>query len=100
MMRLAVCMTGWTENKDNKKKFFQQMGNWYLQEKCIATTVEKILRKDKSINKPAGNASKGHLIIEPCCSAEPLISCFYRDKPSIIPCKDSPNLDDGRRSFW
>jgi hypothetical protein len=96
---LALCMAGWTESKHNKQKFFKQMGNWYLQDKCIATTVEKILRKNKSVKTPAGTTSIGHLT-EPCCSAEPLTSCFYRDKPSIIPCKDSPNLDQGRKSFW
>lgn len=88
----------WTENKNNKQSFFRQTGNWYLEDKCVGTTVEKILRRDKSIPRPENNSS-GYLT-QACCAAEPLVSCFYRDKPSIIPCQDSPNLDEGKPSFW
>ena len=34
------------------------------------------------------------------CSSEPLISCHYRDKPSVIPCKDRPSMDGNGASFW
>ncbi|CAB9497746.1 Nucleotide-diphospho-sugar transferase [Seminavis robusta] len=86
----------WTENKKNKQSFFKQMGNWYLEEKCVASTVEEITRKDKKIRRSNSHA----YLAEPCCSKEPLVSCSYRDKPSVIPCKDSPPLDKGKKSFW
>lgn len=64
----------WTTNKHNKKKFFQQMGEWHMKENCL-TGFE-------------------------CCLAKPQITCHYRDKASIIPCKDSPTIDKGGRDFW
>eukprot|EP00804_Cyclotella_cryptica_P030925 CCRYP_019606-RA/>CCRYP_019606-RA protein AED:0.14 eAED:0.14 QI:206/1/1/1/0.75/0.6/5/181/615 len=81
----------WTTNKDNKLKFFQQMGEWHVQDKCIGK------RFDEITNEPVG--TKGALI-QPCCSAEPIIKCHYKDKPSIIPCKDSPSIDRNGESFW
>ena len=72
----------WTQNKDNKLLFFKQMGLWYLKEQCeVYSNIEK--------------GSMGD-----CCAAEPLISCHYRDKPSKIPCKESPPIDSNGRSFW
>jgi len=78
----------WTLNKDNKLLYFRQMGEWYLQDTCI--------NKPKSDIVGEGAAD----LPSACCSAEPLVSCHYRDKPSIIPCKDSPPIDKGRPSFW
>ena len=66
----------WTQNKDNKKLFFEQMAEWYTKE------------DDTGCNG-----------LE-CCLAEPIITCHFKDKPSFIPCKDSPPIDKGRRSFW
>jgi len=66
----------WTQNKDNKKLYFEQMAEWYTKEpdsKCDGLD---------------------------CCVAEPIITCHYRDKPSKIPCKDSPPIDKGKKSFW
>jgi len=74
----------WTKNKDNKLKFFKQMGLWYLKEQCEVYE----------------NISQNTNMMEQCCSVEPIISCHYRDKPSIHPCKDSPPIDKGRPSFW
>ena len=34
------------------------------------------------------------------CTDEPQFHCWYRDKPSKYPCKDSPPIDKGGRSFW
>ena len=70
----------WTSNKDNKIKYFQQMGEWFVEQVCV--------------DKKEGISPKA------CCAAEPLITCHYRDKPSKIPCKDSPPIDQGMRSFW
>ncbi|OEU06100.1 hypothetical protein FRACYDRAFT_202684 [Fragilariopsis cylindrus CCMP1102] len=65
----------WTANKDNKKLFFEQMGYWYTQE---------------------GNGCNG---ID-CCLPQANITCHYKDKPSKIPCKNSPPIDRNGKSFW
>ena len=78
----------WTSSKENKLKYFRQMGEWYVQEACI----------EKEATQISGFATNGG--VATCCSAEPLISCFYRDKPSKIRCDDSPNIDKGRAPFW
>lgn len=75
----------WTKNKENKILFYKQMGMWYMEDKCTGTEA---LSKMASKDAPA------------CCTAEPLVSCHYKDKPSIIPCKDSDPIDKGRPSFW
>lgn len=84
----------WTLNKNNKQKFFRQMGEWYLQDKCVASTVNKIQ------GEGGGGSSEVGSLIAPCCSKEPIFSCFYKDKPSKHPCKDSPPIDKGGKSFW
>ena len=81
----------WTKNKDNKLLFFKQLGEWYVEEQCIHKKVDEIpgLLEDENSN-----------FTSTCCSAEPLISCHYRDKPSKHPCPESPPIDKGRPSFW
>jgi hypothetical protein len=80
----------WTLNKDNKLLFLRQMGEWYVQDQCVHKKVDDIpgLTKDTSA------------FVSTCCSAEPLISCHYRDKPSKNPCRDSPPIDKGKPSWW
>jgi hypothetical protein len=73
----------WTLNKANKILYFRQLGEWYLNDKCV--------------NKPLSEIEGG---TGGCCAAEPIVSCHYRDKPSKIPCRDSPPIDKGRPSFW
>ncbi len=82
----------WTNNKDNKIKFFQQMGQWYVNDSCIAHTKSEIV----------GNLdlAQEEALFEPCCLAEPNIVCHYRDKPSKVPCRDVDPIDQGRPSFW
>jgi len=65
----------WTVNKNNKKLYLEQMGEWYLKEGC----------NDEGIA---------------CCLPTPNITCHYRDKPSLIDCSKSPPIDPGHRSFW
>lgn len=77
----------WTKNKDNKIKFFQQMAEWYTEDKCIQKKRSDIVDEDSSL-------------VESCCLTEPDVVCHYRDKPSKIPCKDSDPIDKGRPSFW
>jgi hypothetical protein len=86
----------WTLNKDNKLLYFRQMGEWYVKDTCIQKKRRQIL----GLSSPTAHVSEGPVLIEPCCAAEPLISCHFKDKPSIIPCIDSPNIDKGKAPFW
>lgn len=83
----------WTRNKSDKLKYFKQMGMWHVEEKC---ENEKGL---DVIDKLSTDASSGSFFDE-CCSVDPILTCFYRDKPSKVPCKESPPIDRGRPSFW
>lgn len=79
----------WTLNKVDKLNFMRQMGMWYVQDKCPGKEAKEIL----------GTGTKGGFIGE-CCSAEPLTQCSFKDKASVIPCKDSPSKDKNGISFW
>ena len=39
-------------------------------------------------------------MVSDCSASQAKIECFYRDKPSVMPCKGSPPIDKGRPSFW
>jgi hypothetical protein len=84
----------WTENKDNKRKFYQQLGNWYLNEQCIEKTYDEI-------DIPKNEDSSATDISNFCCSAQAIIKCHYADKPSKTSCKGSPLIDKKwGSSFW
>jgi hypothetical protein len=85
----------WTTNKVNKLKYFQQIGQWYVQDTCPGKTVQEI---DPTITT-IGDKTKGSLLNQ-CCIATPVVKCHYKDKPSLIPCADSPNIDKFGRPFW
>ncbi len=88
----------WTNNKQNKLKYFEQMGEWYLRtDVCYQKTKDAIL---KAHNAAGEHTDRADILVQPCCLTEPKIVCHYRDKPSKIPCKDSPPIDKGKRSFW
>ena len=87
----------WTENKDDKVEFFQQMGEWYLDDKCIGNGSREIIEAEGG---GVGNRLHG-ILSNHCCSTEPLITCHYRDKPSKIPCPDSPLIiETAGKSFY
>lgn len=81
----------WTTNKHNKILFLQQMGLWYTDSKCEDGGGANVLAAKSSV-------------MNSCCSAKPLISCHYKDKPSVKECKysDIPSIDAGKKgaSFW
>lgn len=83
----------------DKLLYLRQMGEWYVQEHCVEKKRSQILGLPTDTDANAVDSSTLDLV-EPCCSAEALVSCHYRDKPSIIPCKDSPPIDKGKPSFW
>ena len=76
----------WTENKDDKVQFFQQLGEWFLNPQCIGKEARDI-------------AIDGSLTSH-CCSSEPLITCHYKDKPSKLPCPDSPLITEKGKEFF
>ncbi len=69
----------WTKNKVDKIKYMEQMGLWYFNGTTSSDTKQST---------------------EDLCSSQPLTKCHYKDKPSIIPCENSPTIDKGGRSFW
>lgn len=86
----------WTISKKDKLLNFQQMGEWYVQERCIGSNATSILHSSSV------RIRRGSLIL-PCCSAQPLISCHYSNKPSLPVCNSSRmmmQLGANERSFW
>jgi hypothetical protein len=82
--RFLIFHMSWTQNKDNKIKYFQQLGEWYT------TGPED--------GMTAASDCSG---LDCYCLSEPNITCHYSDKPSKIPCRSSPAVVEGRgRSFW
>eukprot|EP00536_Pseudo-nitzschia_multiseries_P007901 jgi/Psemu1/287438/fgenesh1_pg.191_\ len=81
----------WTLNKDNKLLFLQQLGEWYVEEECVHKQPKELSFLDASSESP---------FADKCCAAEPIIKCHYKDKPSKIPCHDSPAIDKNGRSWW
>jgi hypothetical protein len=78
----------WTKSKENKIKFFKQMGEWYLEEQC---------------NTGSDNfqdAALENLSITKCCAKKPIVTCHFKDKASMIPCPDAPLMDKQGHSFW
>lgn len=80
----------WTLNKNNKIKFFRQMGEWFLHDACVQKPAAEIL----------GSAVSAGALVQPCCAAAYIFSCHFRDKPSKRPCRDSAAIDKDRPSFW
>ena len=83
----------WTLNKKDKQKYLEQMGEWYVNSKCVGKTRGTIFGEEREIFLETP-------LVEPCCLVEPDIICHYSDKQSKISCKDSLSIDKGGRSFW
>jgi len=75
----------WTDGKETKVKFLKQFGEWYVHDECTDRSMNNTKNMPASIQ---------------CCSAKPMISCYFKDKPSAIPCNDSPSYDKNAKSFW
>ena len=84
-----------TVPKDNKVKFFQQMGEWHVNDKCVGREAKTITEQVPDTQSANAGTLTAH-----CCSAEPIIKCHYRDKPSKHECPDSPFIDKKGKSFW
>lgn len=68
----------WTTNKDDKIKFFQQLGMWYLPNSTDSCT---------GLN---------------CCLEEANYVCHYVDRPSARPCPEGENIGPANvgQKFW
>lgn len=86
----------WTTNKENKVKYFQQLGDWYTRDACIQTDASKILSNPNDKDEQQLNAA----FLSKCCSARPIVVCHYSDKPSKKPCRESPQIDKKGKPFW
>ena len=86
----------WTENKDNKKLFFEQLGEWYTVEDTSPNTTTTDTTTATTTTNSIGNNGNGNGY----CLLQPNITCHYRDKPSIIPCTNSPPIVKNGISFW
>lgn len=80
----------WTANHIDKRRFYEQMNEWFLEDSCVSKSAQQLV-------KIAGGSEN---VVDDCCSSEALFKCHYRDKPSKYPCKKSPPIDKGGRSFW
>jgi len=87
----------WNENKLIKRKFLEQMGDWYVVDACSSSS--HIMNVTSSIRNSA-RSDTPDLLASNCCSATPLIRCHYKDKPSVVPCRQSPSFRNGATSFW
>jgi len=87
--KAIVFHMSWTENKDDKLKFFQQMGEWYLNGQCIGREAINITTIDDD-----------GILAKQCCSAIAILTCHYRDKPSKVPCPNSPSIVGNGKSFY
>ena len=85
----------WTRSKDNKKRFFQQMGEWFVHPQC-GTSLNSTASTTSTQTEPIYPDP----VLKKCCLAEPIVDCHYRDKPSKVPCRDNPPIDEGKPSFW
>jgi hypothetical protein len=78
----------WNLDKETKRQFNEQIGDWFVDDKCIGKSVKEIAAD--------GSGS----VADTCCISSPTIVCHYRDKPSKIPCRESPPADAEGKSFW
>jgi Nucleotide-diphospho-sugar transferase len=77
-----------TANKEFKREFYSQMGEWRVHEQCLEPDPAKVLTASRR---------------QQCCVAEPPpVTCFYRNRPSAIPCHDSPPVPESEStsSIW
>lgn len=70
----------WTPGFKEKVQFMKQFGMWYLTGECMGDEMSALMSN--------------------CCSKKPLVTCFFRDKPSVINCNGSPLFDKNAKPFW
>jgi len=90
----------WNDNKVHKREFLEQMGDWYIRDVCAGEkTVASILAASDATD--ASSTGRVDLTAACCVAGRPIPKCHYRDKPSIVPCRDKPPFQgDKAKSFW
>jgi Nucleotide-diphospho-sugar transferase len=87
----------WTSSKHDKVKLFSQMGEWRVRPSCVDNSTQGLVTVPASGIGPARTAAA----VDACCSADALVKCHYRDKPSLVDCRSSPSTSDGGDDpFW
>jgi hypothetical protein len=93
----------YNDNKETKRKFNEQIGNWFVQDSCIDEDGRFLIlaQNTTTATTDTSNASPNveHEQHPSCCVAHPKPKCHYRDKPSKIPCRGFPRVEGGE-SFW
>ena len=46
-MKPYIFHMSWTENKVNKMKLLQQLGEWYVRDQCVTKSVDQIFDEDR-----------------------------------------------------
>ena len=69
------------------------MGESYMKDECIEKEAHEINGGGSGILGLLESNKNDGVLTKQCCSPEPLITCHFRDKPSKIPCPDSPAID-------
>ena len=80
----------WNLNKETKQQFLEQIGLWYVKD-------DMCLQQQPNPTESAPTTIAD--FTKKCCAIEPIIRCHYRDKPSTIPCHDSPMIEE-QIPFW
>jgi hypothetical protein len=88
----------WTESMGNKVRFLKQLGEWYVDPDCENNNINRTTATTTGVTR--NKDAPPTLPLPLCCLAEPVVECHYRDKPSKIPCRDSPAMDHDGESFW
>ena len=67
----------WTDNKNSKVQFLQQLGEWYVKNNtsCTASASDvTVVGASPRIVGEGGHTS----VVSQCCSSRPIIKCHYR----------------------
>lgn len=82
----------WNKDKQQKRDLLEQMGDWYVTKRCIGERTAAMMLQ----------GLPGQYLSKVCCYEKPFARCHFRDLPSVIPCRKSPEFNKGadKPSFW
>ena len=84
----------WTLNKVEKLEYLGQWGYLLVSDHCMGKKASAITQNSTSIS-----CIRRQNLATACCVAESIVRCPFRDKPSKIPCNESPPKDKGQPLF-
>lgn len=89
----------WNNDKGEKVKLLEQMGDWYVGEQCANDRMPDDLMR--LVNSTSIRSSETTNLVDLCCVAIPLVRCSIRDKPSDLPCQNQTFSTTGDwPAFW